>query len=1500
MCTPQGIIEKVGCLAFDEAVKAAIKAGKYVLNYTTNLEKLQAEMRSLEDRSEIIERKVGEANDRGEEVENAVLHWRANADGMKNDVQVLMAQSSVTGNISCFTCSSPNIKQRYKLSKEAEEKKADVQKLTQDSHFDEISHPRPPPLELEFRSKKNYVNFDSRTPVFNDIIKALKDPSVNIVGIHGLGGVGKTTLAEQVGKEMRDDGTFKQVPLVAVSKDLNVEEIQSKLADRLDFTLDVAVGEKGRASQLWNKFTDGEKYLVILDDIWKEVDIEAIGIPIKDGKTGCKVLLTSRNEDLMSKMEVDRSFPIAELLMPEAWTLFKKLTGNSIDESRTEMRSLAYEVCKKCKGLPVAINALGAALKNKPYPVWKNALDKLERYMITNIEGIDPSVWASLKLSYDVLWSSDAKSCFLLCCLYPEDFDIPIEDLMRHCVARRLFSPNPRTIDQARNAACTVVQSLKSASLLSYGNDENFVRIHDVIRDVGISIAFKEEAFLVDHGALQWPRNPINGPPYSAISLRLTKIKGLPNELTCPQLHTLIFFNNEQSHLEVPENFFSGMKQLVVLIVVRMQMGRLPSSLANLDGLGMLCLEHCELVDIAILGDLKNSLEVLSLRGSTIEALPQEIGHLTSLLLLDLRDCEKLNVIPQGVISKLTSLEELYLPDAFDQWEATEDNRRDTIIQKVTLEELRWSLSTGPLTTLHIHIPNVMLLPKEGLKFDNLKRFRISMGSKFKWDEEFPGTRVLKYKGSSLKKEFIPLVDKAEALYLSGIKGLKNVLDDRGVGNEFLDLKCLKVESCDDDVEYFIGEPKSSVRSHGLRPLRSLTKLVIGNCKLKYLFSPSSARELVNLEQLIVIQCEVMEAIVGFEGQKEENEVTFSKLKVLHLKELPNLKCFYAENGKTRTTMGSSFARVQPLFNEKVILPFLEDLEVESLDSIEEIWDKQSPSVNQETTSFGQLSYMTVSQCKKLMNLVPSNILPQLRNLQDLTVVHCPNVEFVVFKNKKGEAEAADDSTLIIPRLTHLRIGKMEKLKRFYSSSTTSNAQSLFNHQVAFPVLEEIHIWNVPMITDIWSQQPLLKPEKEVESFCKLQTIIVGDCHQLEYVLPSYMVPQLHNLLELKIAVCKELEVIVSKKLKEKEATNNDILVFPQLKTLELLSLDNLKCFCTGTDQLLFSHKVAFPALEDLDIDQLPHITEIWDKKPLSEPEQEIESFSKLETIFISNCHQLVYVLPSYMLPRLQNLQELRIGYCKEVEVIVSKELKEKEAADNDPIVFSQLKVVVFSKLPKLKSFYTGTQLIFSNKVAFPALEDLTVENVPKIKEIWDKQPLSEAEKEAISFYNLRRIDVQHCDQLVYVFPSSMLPQLQNLQKLVITNCKEMEVIISNKLKEKEATSNNIILFAELKTVILQFLPNLERLCSEMQLNFSNKDAFPVLEINIEELTIEESGTSGKDEDSNDHDKEGEDGEEDVKNADDNKGVGGEEKDEDDQRKEDEEEETEDHISNLD
>ncbi|KAH7855826.1 hypothetical protein Vadar_029442 [Vaccinium darrowii] len=1468
MCTPQCIFEKLGGLAFDEA----IKAGKYVVRYAKNLKNMQIEMRDLDDRREDIESKVREAHDRGEEIKVDVLHWQTDVDKLKNDVDRLVRQSTDRENMRCITCSCPNIMTRYKLSKLAEENIVAANNLIKKSNFEEISRPRPRPPELESLADNNYVNYDSRASIYKDLMDALKVSNVNMIGVYGLGGVGKTTLVKEVGDQMRQDGTFKQVAIAAVSKDFNVKEVQSKLVESLNLKLKATTDDQeGRRTELWNKLKNGDKYLVILDDIWEMVDLKKIGIPISDGKIGCKVVLTSRKEDLLRiTMKADRNFRIAELPEEEAWDLFKKKVGNSI-ESQPEIYPLACELCKKCNGLPLAINALGTALQDKPDYTWKNASDKLKKYMLTQIEGIDRGVIATLRVSYDMLQSSDAQSCFLLCCLFAEDAEIPIDDLTRHCVARRLLAQNPHTLDEARNAVCTVVDVLKSASLLTTGSHENVVKIHDVIRDVGISISRDEKAFLIDHGALRWPENPKNGPSYSTISLNFKNIKRLPGGLVYPQLYTLMVDSSELSDLEVPDNFFNGMTQLTVLSFTKMRMRRLPSSLAKLKYLRMLNLNGCELEDIAILKDMKSNLEVLSLRGSSIKALPPEIAQLTSLRLLDLRDCSSLIEIPQGIISNLTNLEELLFPDNFNQWEAAIDKKKEVTnsnSKNMGLEELRQSLDNGQLTTLHIFIPNVMLLPKDGLKFENLKKFRILVGSNFdwfenfKWYEKFPGTRVLEHKGSSLRNEFIPLVYKAEALSLNGIKGLKEVFHDRGAANGFPNLKYLEVKSCDDDLKYFLGEPKSSVQSHGLHPLPSfnkLTRLTIEKCKLRYLFSPAAAGGLVNLEQLEVWSCEIMEAIVGFEGQNDENELTgdvmFSKLKKLLLRDLPNLTSFYAEKEKTQTTTESSSGHPQPLFNNKVILPVLEELKVESLDSIEEIWDKQSPSVNQETVFFGQLRTMIVRQCKKLMNLVPSNILPRLQNLQDLRVASCPNVKFVVFKNG-NEEEAANDSTLIIPRLTHLEIRNMEKLKSFYSSSTTSSAQSLFNHQVILPVLEELKVESLDSIEEIWDKQSP-SVNQETVFFGQLRTMIVRQCKKLMNLVPSNILPRLQNLQDLRVASCPNVKFVVFKNGNEEEAANDSTLIIPRLTHLEIRNMEKLKSFysssTTSSAQSLFNHQVILPVLEELQVEELDSIEEIWDKQSPSVNEK-TTSFSQLTDVTVKKCEKLMNLGPWNILSRLRNLQRLTVDGCPNVEFIVlfKNGKGEEEVADDSTLIIPLLRHLRIEKMEKLKSFYSSSttanaQSFFNHQVILPSLEVLEVQALDSIKEIWDKQSTSVIKKTA-SFSQLRDMTVKECKELVNLVPANILPRLRNLQSLTVDGCPNVEVIVLFKNgKEEEVADESTFIIPQLRYLAIRNMEKLKSFCSSSttsnaQSLFNHQVILPVLEeLEVEELdSIEE------------------------------------------------------------
>jgi Leucine-rich repeat (LRR) protein len=235
--------------------------------------------------------------------------------------------------------------------------------------------------------------------------------------------------------------------------------------------------------------------------------------------------------------------------------------------------------------------------------------------------------------------------------------------------------------------------------------------MHDIVHDTAKLIASRDHNMFVVRvagGLKEWPDVDALK-RCKAFSVRGTgDIHELPNEMECPELRFLLAECDDGSPLQISDTFFEGTRKLKVLDLTKMQLSSLPSSLGLLRNLQTLCLDHCVLGNIAIIGELKN-LVVLSLFKSHILQLPREIGLLTCLQLLDLSHCSKLEVIPPNALSSLVALKELYMGNSFVQWEAKGLNN-------ASLVELK---NLSHLITLEIHIPNASNLPKD-LLFEKL------------------------------------------------------------------------------------------------------------------------------------------------------------------------------------------------------------------------------------------------------------------------------------------------------------------------------------------------------------------------------------------------------------------------------------------------------------------------------------------------------------------------------------------------------------------------------------------------------------------------------------------------------------------------------------------------------------------------------------------------------------------------------------------------------------
>ncbi|KAL7218967.1 hypothetical protein ACSBR2_012102 [Camellia fascicularis] len=425
------------------------------------------------------------------------------------------------------------------------------------------------------------------------------------------------------------------------------------------------------------------------------------------------------------------------------------------------------------------------------------------------------------------------------------------------------------------------------------------------------------------------------------------------------------------------------------------------------------------------------------------------------------------------------------------------------------------------------------------------------------------------------------------------------------------------------------------------------------------------------------------------EKKRNDDVIVFPQLRTVRLDNLQNLETFC----RTRRS------ETQTLFNHQIACPELRVLSIGWLPNITDVWGKKLLP----TGSFGQLREVRIEGCDKLVNVILSNMLPRLQNLTELSIQYCPMVEEIL--SEKGEEKAyakAKENIILFPQLKTLELGSLENLKSFCTSRLV--AQHFFKHQDAFAALEELHICNLPNITEIWGKQLLPVPKTESWSFEQLAVVNATWCEKLVNVIPSSMFPRLKNLESIYVKGCPEMEVIVSKQANA--IVNGNIIFFSRLSSLSIDKLYNLKSFCSSSPsseaQPLFNDQVVFPVLEDLFINRVRNITNVWDKL------HSIESFCSLRRMMIEDCEKLVNIVPSYMLPQLRNLEVLNSYSCPKMLVIVSEEEGKEKDVDENTILFPKLTTLNLKSLDNLKTFYT--QPFLNHQVALPKLKNLCLD----------------------------------------------------------------------------------------------------------------------------------------------------------------------------------------------
>ncbi|XP_038695410.1 probable disease resistance protein At4g27220 [Tripterygium wilfordii] len=547
-------------------------------------------------------------------------------------------------------------------------------------------------------------------------MNALKNPNVNMIGVWGMGGVGKTTLVKKAAEQAYVDKNFDVVVLSEVSSNQDRRKVQGEIAEALGF-----------------KF-EAETISVRSIQLRERLDLGELGISFGNNQKGCKILMTSRDENVLTEIGTNCLKILVDTLDDvEAQKLFEKMAADVVKVPN--LLPIAIEIAKRCVGLPILVVTVTRALRNRnDSHTWKEALRQLERF--ENAE-FDERVYSSLELSYNYLRSDVMKQLFLLCGLLVNT-DYAIEDLVKYCMTLDSFEDIDRLEDR-RNRLHKLVIDLKSACLLLDGEKYGYIKMHDVVRKFAVSFASQNHnMFLGEYdGELEeWPKKNTVA-KFSSICFPHNYIHRLLEGWECEELK-LFILHSKNRDLEIPSSFFQGLRRIVVLDIENIIIPYLPSSLYYLKNLCTLSLEECELEDIGIIGNLVG-LEVLRIVNTKISRLSEEIRQLTCLKLFSVSGCYNLEVIPPNVISSWTRLEELSMEESFVNWEAEGVNH-----QNACLAELK---TLSKLVSLDIHIPNSDIMPND-LFSDKLERFKILIGDgwDWQWSSEYETSQRLKLK----------------------------------------------------------------------------------------------------------------------------------------------------------------------------------------------------------------------------------------------------------------------------------------------------------------------------------------------------------------------------------------------------------------------------------------------------------------------------------------------------------------------------------------------------------------------------------------------------------------------------------------------------------------------------------------------------------------------------------------------------------------------------------
>ncbi|CAL4990545.1 unnamed protein product [Urochloa decumbens] len=481
------------------------------------------------------------------------------------------------------------------------------------------------------------------------LILSHKETKTYKIGIVGTGGVGKTTLAQNIYNHSKINGTFSKQVRICVSQEYSDDILLKVLRNiEVDYKPDETVGEIARKLSV---AVENKSLFLVLDDVWKhEVWTNLLRTPL-DTAAATVILMTIRNDIVARAIGVEDVHRVELMSDDVGWELLWKSMNINEETEVQNLRSIGEQVVRMCGGLPLAIKVIASVLacKEKTENQWRQVL----KNSAWSMSKFPIELRGALYLSYDDLpWH--LKQCFLFCSLYPEDHSIFRNDLIRYWAAIGFVQEQGDTL--LEDIADEYYNELIYRNLLHPDPmypDSRWCKMHDLLRRLGQHLS-QDEYFCGDPQSLE---------AKSFSKLRHISIVTDKDSITLPSVkrehsraRTLLIRFHESARVE--NTIFRRLPCIRVLDLTSSIIQNVPDCVGRLIHLRLLDLDE---TDISYLPECISSLKYLQIlnlgRCHALHSLPMAITDLHSLRRLGLAG-SPMNQVPKR-ISELKFLNDL-------------------------------------------------------------------------------------------------------------------------------------------------------------------------------------------------------------------------------------------------------------------------------------------------------------------------------------------------------------------------------------------------------------------------------------------------------------------------------------------------------------------------------------------------------------------------------------------------------------------------------------------------------------------------------------------------------------------------------------------------------------------------------------------------------------------------------------------------------------------------